>query len=106
MPIYKNPIKKAQRKSNQNTMPTHNNARHKNNKNTVVHMDTQKLLWTTKQALKFASANKFAYFSAREGPPASIFHENFEISDFMTDLGRKNSSVKQIFPDTTPRPKC
>ena len=59
-----------------------------------------------RKALKFASATEFAYFSAREGPPASIFHENFEIPDFMTDLDPAKSHVKQIFPDTAPRPKC
>ena len=59
-----------------------------------------------RKALKFASASEFAHFLAREGPPASIFHENFENSDFMTDLGPKKSGVKQIFTDTAPRPKC
>ena len=56
--------------------------------------------------MTFASASEFAYFSARERPPALIFSENLVISDFMTDLDPKKSHVKQIFPDTTPGPKC
>ena len=38
------------------------------------------------QALKFASASEFGDFSSREGPPASIFHEIFEISNSAPDL--------------------
>ena len=38
-------------------------------------------------------------------PPASIFHEIFEISEFASDLGPAKSHVKTIFLDTTAQPK-
>ncbi len=58
------------------------------------------------QGIEIRVSERICVFSARERPPASIFHENFEISDFMTNLVLAKSGVKQIFPDTTPGPKC
>ena len=56
------------------------------------------------QALKFASATEFGHLSSRERPPASIFHETFEISDFASDLDLAKSHVKTIFLDATAQP--
>ena len=47
------------------------------------------------------SANEFSDSSSREGPPTSIFHEIFGISDFASDLDLAKSHVKTIFLDTT-----
>ena len=57
-----------------------------------------------RKALKFASASEFGHFSSRERPPASIFHEIFEISDFASDLDLAKSHVKTIFLDAAAQP--
>ena len=61
-----------------------------------------------RKALKFASANEFAYFSVREGPPAWIFHEIFEIPDCMTDLGllMPNKCSQTPPPDKNVKQTC
>ena len=46
------------------------------------------------QGIEIASARKFCDFTAREGSPAAIFHENFEFSKFAPDLVHHKSSVK------------
>ena len=46
--------------------------------------------------MKFASAREFGDFSPREGPPASIFHEIFEISDFAPDLAPRKSFARNF----------
>ena len=56
------------------------------------------------QGIEIASASKFCDFSAREGSPAAIFHEKFEISNFAPDLVTHKSCFKRIFRDTTARP--
>ena len=41
---------------------------------------------STPQGIEIASAKKFCDFKAREGSPAAIFHENFEIPIFAPTL--------------------
>ena len=48
-------------------------------------------------AFKFTSANEFAHFSSHERPPASIFHEIFEISNFAPDLELHKSFAKIFY---------
>ena len=60
---------------------------------------------TAPQGIEIASAKKFCDFSAREGSPAAIFHENFEISNFAPDLEDAKSDAKRIFQDTAGQPK-
>ena len=57
------------------------------------------------QGIEIASARKFCDFSAREGSPAAIFHENFEISNFAPDLGLDKFCVKQFPKDTATQPQ-
>ena len=44
--------------------------------------------------LKFASTSEFGDYSSREVPPASIFHDIFEISNFAPDLGSRKSVAR------------
>ena len=57
-----------------------------------------------RKAFKFGSASEFGHFSEREEPPASIFHQIFQFSDFASDLESAKSHVKTIFLDTTAQP--
>ena len=60
---------------------------------------------TAPQGIEIASAKEFCDFTTREGSPAAIFHEIFEISNFATDLRPAKSHVKRIFRDTVARPQ-
>ena len=57
-----------------------------------------------RKALKFAPASEFGDFSSHERPPASIFHEIFEISKFAPNLDLHKSHLKTIFLDTAAQP--
>ena len=59
-------------------------------------------MWPRRKALQFAPASEFVYFSAHERPRASIFHENFEISNSAPDLVHHKSFAKNF--SGTPRP--
>ena len=54
------------------------------------------------QSIEIASAKKFCDFRAREGSPAAIFHEIFEISNCAPDLNLYKYSSKNC--SGTPRP--
>ena len=56
------------------------------------------------QGIEIAPAGKFDEFKAREGSPAAIFHEIFEISNFAPGLEWQESGVQEFFWDTAARP--
>ena len=57
------------------------------------------------QGIEIASAKNFCDFRAREGSPAAIFHENFEISNFAPDLELPKSHLHEFFWGTPAQPK-
>ena len=65
----------------------------------------QEMTTAAPQGIEIASAKKFCDFRARDGSPAAMFHEIFEISNFAPDLGTAKSDVNRIFRDTTAQPE-
>ena len=58
------------------------------------------------QGIEIRVSEEFCDFTAREGSPAAIFHEIFEISDFASDLGAAKSRLQEFFWGTAAQPQA